>query len=191
MSEERRYASVAIRVGTAFLAVAGPVWAACGGNAGGSENHSKPTATRTVNPESTATRGPEVTKTAAEPKSLLDAVLPSQPLTANEVTSAIDKLYHDHPEAENFQGFPRSYADNNWQICQFGDPADAGKPESLVEDKVTSCFTLLQELMGFYARTGSEDYYILAVKIYSFALGEIPANRHQELNNLLKSAGLK
>lgn len=158
-----------------------------------SANIELPTQAPTSKPEiptSTPEETPESTQISTlEPTPILGikGIINSEfeKTSAKSVTSSLASVYKSYPELIDDDMFPKSFIENNWEICQNGRPENAGNPKVLLYDRLGACSTLISELNTLFAKTGNKELYDSAIKTYNYTLSSLGNDIKPQLDELL------
>jgi hypothetical protein len=170
--------------GVALCALAASV--ACGGGDDDTESVSQ---TPTASPYVLPTATPLDLGTPPPPGKPLEDIVAEEQFAVSDpdlVTAAYGAAYAAHPDAgtinaiDNNQPFPRQYADNNLEYCQFGQPPFGADPAL----RAGSCGIMLVGFLSIYDATGYGEFYQAAVVTYNFALTTLPEQTEQINANL-------
>ena len=102
------------------------------------------------------------------------------------VKAAYAAAYKTHPDAglvpslEGGEAFPEQFADNNFNVCLFGQPTLGSAPAI----RGGGCQILTYGLLAIYATTGYGEFYQAAVVAWDFAVSTLPPQAEPMHNSL-------
>jgi hypothetical protein len=116
-----------------------------------------------------------------------------QPVTFDQLKTAIDAYYTAHPEADAYFGpdglfqLPSAVRDHDLTLCQEGSSTSGTDAPSLQSDRIIGCLPLIYGFYVFGQSHASMDLIDLSQKTYAYAVTNIsgPADTRSSLDSML------
>ncbi len=121
-----------------------------------------------------------------------------QPVTFEELKTAVEAYYAAHPEADGYIGpdelfeLPKAVRDHDLTLCQLGNTTSGTDPATIQSKRILGCLPLIYGFYVFGRSHSSADLVDLARKTYAYAVTNItgPSDTRAALNSTLANWGV-
>lgn len=150
-----------------------------------------PTQESTKEPTAAPTKEPNKEPTPVPAKTVLDQ--PITPSTIDSLRKAVSDLYvaspDDFKEPDGTIYYNPDKLKGSFDVCEKGDPQDAGAPKAIAQDRLGVCAGLVKQMIRFYKLHGDSALWKIAVDTRSYFVTQYPDLKAQ-FDTFLKQSGV-